>query len=71
MRGRHDIGLVAAVDDHVVRALVGCQVLATEIPSDVHQLDRVERAAALPRLGRGVRRHVPSNEYSTEIKPRS
>ena len=36
-RCRHDIGLDATVDDHVVRALVGWQVLSPEIPTDIHQ----------------------------------
>ena len=49
---RDDVRLIAAVGDHVVRALLERQVLAAEVPADVHQLDRVERAAAAPRAPR-------------------
>src|SRR5688572_19700222 len=52
---RNDVGLIAAVGDHVVRALLGAEVFAAEVPADVHQLDGVERAASLPRRSRGVR----------------
>ena len=51
---RHDVRLVAAVGDHVVRALLQAQVLAPEVPADVHQLDGVERAASAPRRAGGV-----------------
>ena len=51
--GRDDVGLVAAVRDHVVRALLRAEMLAPEVPRDVHQLDRIERAAPAPgRAGR-------------------
>ncbi len=43
------VGLVAAVGDHVVGALGDPQVLAPEIPGDVGELHRIERAAAPPR----------------------
>ena len=52
---RHDVRLIAAVGDDVVRALRERQVLAAEVPADVHQLDGVERAAAAPRRAGGVR----------------
>ena len=52
---RHDVRLIAAVGDHVVRALLQAQVLAAEVPADVHQLDGVERRAAAPRRAGGVR----------------
>ena len=38
-----------------MRALLGPQVLAAEVPADVHELDRVERAAAPPGGRAGVR----------------
>ena len=37
-----------------MRSLLQSQMFAPEIPSDVHQLNRVERAAALPRRARRV-----------------
>ena len=46
-RGHH-VGLVAAVGDDVVRALLDAEVLAAEVPANVHQLDRVEGAAPVP-----------------------
>ena len=50
---RHDVRLIAAVGDDVVRALLNAQMLAAEIPADVHQLDGVERRASAPgRAGR-------------------
>ena len=52
---RHDVRLIAAVGDHVVRALLQPQVLAAEVPADVHQLDGVERGAAAPRRAGRVR----------------
>ena len=45
---RYHVRLVAAVADHVVRALLDPQVLAAEVPADVHQLHRVERTPAVP-----------------------
>ena len=42
------VGLVAAVDDDVMRALLEPQVLAAEFPPDVHQVRGVEGAAPLP-----------------------
>ncbi len=52
---RDDVGLVAAVRDHVVRALLQPQMLAPEVPADIHQLDGIERAATAPRRTRGMR----------------
>ena len=52
---RHDVRLIAAVGDHVVRALLQAQVLAAEVPADVHQLHGVERRPAAPRRAGGVR----------------
>ena len=47
--------LVAAVGNDVVRALADLEVLAAIVPADVHQLDRVERAAPAPRRAGRVR----------------
>ena len=52
--GRHDVRLVAAVGDDVMRALLQPQVLAAEVPADVHQLHGVERRPAAPRRASGV-----------------
>ena len=38
-----------------MRPLLQAQVLATEVPADVHQLHGVERGAAAPRRGGGMR----------------
>src|SRR5579884_4470181 len=53
---RYDVGLAAAVGDDVVDAAGLLDVLAHVVGADVHQLDAVQRAAALVRAGRGVRR---------------
>ena len=53
---RHDVRLVATISNDVVRALLRTQVLTTEIPADVHQLDRIKRAPAAPRGCCRVRR---------------
>ena len=53
---RHDVRLIAAVGDHVVRALRQPQVLAPIVPAHVHQLHGVERRAAAPGRHRAVRR---------------
>ena len=63
---RDDVGLIAAVGDHVVRALAQAQVLAAEVPADVHQLDGVERAAAAPRR----RRRRARSRRGTNTGPR-
>src|SRR2546429_283110 len=52
--GWDDVGVIAAVGNHVVRALLQPEVLAPVIPADVHELDRVERAAAAPRRTGGM-----------------
>src|SRR5262249_1126111 len=52
--GWHYIGLVAAVRDYVMRAMLRTQMLAAEIPADVHQLDRVQRAASRPGRSGGM-----------------
>src|SRR2546422_7905091 len=52
--GWDDIGLIAAVHDDIVRALLGAKMLTAEVPADVHQLNGVERAPALPRRARGM-----------------
>ena len=52
---RDDVGLIAAVGDDVVRPLLDAEVLAAEIPGDVHQLHGVERRTAAPRRARRVR----------------
>jgi hypothetical protein len=46
-RGHH-VGLVAAVGNHVVGSLRGRQVFPLEVPANVHQLYRIEGAAAPP-----------------------
>jgi hypothetical protein len=51
----HDVRLIAAVGDHVVRSLLKPQMLAAEVPPDVHQLHGVERRPAAPRVGGGMR----------------
>ena len=53
--GRDDVRLVAAVADDVVRPLREPEMLAAEVPPDVHQLHGVERAPAAPRRAGGVR----------------
>ncbi len=53
-RGDH-VGLIASVDDHVVRALLRTQVLALEVPCGVHQLDGIQSALAFPGRAGGVR----------------
>src|SRR2546430_12902148 len=40
---RNDVGLIAAVGDHVVRALLRAKLLAAQIPADVHQLGFADR----------------------------
>src|SRR5215467_4757379 len=37
---RDHVGLIAAIGDHIMRALLGAKLLAAEIPADVHELDR-------------------------------
>ena len=53
---RHHVGLIAAVGDHLVRALRQPQVLATVVPAHAHQLHGVERRASAPRRTGAVRR---------------
>src|SRR5712691_5911505 len=52
---RNHVGLVAAIGDHVMRALLRTELLAAEIPADVHELDRAQRVAAAPGPRRRVR----------------
>src|SRR5262249_10222553 len=52
---RNDVGLIAAVGDHVVGPLFRPQLLAAKVPADVHELDRTQRIAAEPGPERGVR----------------
>jgi hypothetical protein len=51
-----------------VRPLAETQVLAAEVPADVHQLDGVERAAGAPwaarRLGRLADERVKDRGFS-------
>ena len=51
---RHNVRLIAAVRDHVMRSLLQSQMFAPEVPADVHQLNCIERAASLPRRAGGV-----------------
>ena len=53
---RDDVGLIAAVGDDVVRALLQAQMLAAIVPAHVHQLDGIERRSAAPRRAGAVRR---------------
>ena len=46
--GRNNVGLVAAIGDYVMRALLQAQMLAAEIPTCVHQFHGVQSAAAAP-----------------------
>ncbi len=55
-RARYHVRLIASIGDHVVRPLLQPQMLASKIPADVHQLHRIERAAAAPRRARRMRR---------------
>ena len=68
-RARDDVGLIAAVGDDVVRALLERQVLAAEVPADVHQLHGVERAAAAPRRSRRRARSRRGTMYCTDTRP--
>ena len=43
-------------------------MLATEIPGDVHQFDRIQCAASIPGIA-GAMGGNPSNMYSTETRP--
>ena len=52
----NDVRLIPSVGDHVVGALGESQVLAPEIPGDIHQLDGVECAAAPPGCAGRMRR---------------
>jgi len=47
--GRHDVRLISTVDDHIMRAVVGPEVLAAEVPSHVHEFYCIQSAAAHPR----------------------
>ena len=54
--GLHDVRRDAAgVEHRIVNARVGRHVLAHVVDADIHQLDRIERAAAEMRRGRGMR----------------
>ena len=68
-RPRDDVGLVAAVGDDVVRALLERQMLATEVPADVHQLHSVERAAAAPRRAGRMGRLAAKRGTCTDTRP--
>src|SRR2546430_6733538 len=56
---------------HVVRPLGERQMLAAEIPRDVHQLDRIEGAASRPgrtrRVGAGDRKSTRLNSSHSQI----
>jgi hypothetical protein len=51
----NDVRLIATVGDDVVRSLLERQVLAPEVPADIHQFHGVERAAPPPGSTGGVR----------------
>ena len=46
--GRHNVRLVSTIADDIVRSLQRMEMLATEIPGDVHQFDRIQCAASIP-----------------------
>src|SRR5262249_50182191 len=50
-----NVWLVASISNDVMRTLRQPQMLAAEIPADVHQFHRIEGALASPRSARGVR----------------
>ena len=60
---RHDVRLIAAVVDHVMRALQRVQVLAPVVPADVEQFDGVEGAAARPGVARAVGRDAVEHVF--------
>src|SRR5688572_20844909 len=47
--GRDNIRLITAVGDHIMRTVFGTNVLAAEVPADVHQLHAIECASTRPR----------------------
>jgi len=53
---RNDIRLISTIDDDVVRAFGGTQVLSLELPRLGQHHDRIESGAAAPRRPGGVRR---------------
>ena len=53
-RIRHDIGLVAAIGDDVMRALRQRQVLAAKIDADIHKFDAIQRTAPIPGVCGGM-----------------
>src|SRR2546423_109763 len=68
-------GLISAVRDHVMRALCETEMLAAEVPADVHELDSIERASAAPRSSGCVSafalEHVLDAHQSVLIQRRS
>ena len=65
---RHDVGLVAAVGDHVVRALLQAQVLAAVVPAAF--ISSTASSADRPRHGAPALCAVsPLKVYSTETSP--
>src|SRR5688572_20616737 len=52
---RNDIGLIPAVRNHIVGTLLGAQVLASIVPSGIHEFDGVQRAPASPWRAGAVR----------------
>src|SRR5262245_6723478 len=52
----HDVRLIAAIGNHVVRTLLRPKVLATKVPGSIHHLDCVESASAAPWCSSGMRR---------------
>ncbi len=58
----NDVGLHTAGDDGAVRPIGRTQMLAQLVEADVHQLDRIDRVLAVPRVDRAVRRLAMKGE---------
>jgi hypothetical protein len=66
--GRNDVGLIPAVKDDTVRALREPQMLASEIPGNVHKFDGVKCAATFPR-GESSMRRLTMKEILNRDRP--
>ena len=53
---RNDVRLIAAVLDHVVRARLRADVLASKLPALAHEHDRIQSTVAAPWRASGMRR---------------
>ena len=52
----HDVGLIATIDNDIMRPLERMQVLTSKVPGDVHEFDRIEGTAPLPGIACAMRR---------------